>query len=54
MITMRRFFDWLGRGADEAERRYRERYLAQAVDHADLEARMQALARAGNAGLCRW
>jgi uncharacterized protein DUF3563 len=54
MIAITRFFTWLGNSADEAERRYRERYLAQATDHADLEIRMRALARADSAGLCRW
>ncbi|HEY1460499.1 MAG TPA: DUF3563 family protein [Casimicrobiaceae bacterium] len=54
MIAITRFFTWLGKSADEAERLYRERYLAQATDHADLEIRMRALARAASAGLCRW
>jgi hypothetical protein len=54
MIAIQLFLAWFGRSVDAAERQYRERYLSQATDHADLEFRMRALARAASAGLCRW
>jgi len=42
---LRRFFDWVERGALRARHRRIEQYLAGATDVVDLEQRMRALAR---------
>lgn len=42
---LRRFWDWLERGALRARQRRIEQHLAGATDLADLEQRMRALAR---------
>jgi hypothetical protein len=54
MTTISLFFDWLARSADAAERRARERYLAQSIDHVDLEQRQRDLERTVSFGLRSW
>ena len=54
MNAITRVFDWLARSADAAERNAREHYLAQSVDHTDLEARQRDLERTISFGLKSW
>lgn len=45
MKAIARFLDWLHSGIAEGERMRREAYLAQAIDHCDLEYRIRELER---------
>lgn len=45
MKAIARFLDWLHSGFAEGERMRREAYLAQAIDHCDLEYRIRELER---------